>query len=351
MLQNPKNRNSTGLLTSLCVLAFATAAHVSTARAQNAAATNDVTTGAVTAAATASAAPAVAVPAAIAVPEANTSAVSSESSQSAEKSERASSEPVVPLRPVHVQPNTRSEQSAHPGRPYFIEFRARSAYNYGHTFVVHGRVGEPLARKNVVGLHPAGDSGPWVIGHFFPVPSETGWSDGDIGYNDSYIIAKYRVYLTEAEYRVLVSKMRQMQASSPVWHAALYNCNAFTGDIAKFLGLQAPFHWLMPKDYINGIKQMAGGRQELPSAWLERVNPHAAAEQSRMLAAARHQHQMEAAQDAHQTEQAPEQTAAAPANAKPAAASSRKQQAAARSNRAAAPQRANDEVPSFATAQ
>jgi hypothetical protein len=352
-LQNPKNRNSSGLLTSLCVLAFATAAHVSTARAQNATPANDVTTGAVTAA-TASAAPAIAAPSAIiAVPaaEANSSAVNSESSESADKTERASSEPVVPLRPVHVQPNTRSEQSAHPGRPYFIEFRARSAYNYGHTFVVHGRVGEPLTRKSVVGLHPAGDAGPWMIGHLIPVPSETGWSDGDIGYNDAYITAKYRVYLTEAEYRILVSKMRQMQASSPVWHAALYNCNAFTGDIAKFLGMQTPFHWHVPKDYINGIKQMAGGRQELPSSWLERMNPRAAAEQARMLAAARHQHQIDATQEAHQPPQAAPQTAATPVNADPAPANPKPASANSRKQHAAAPQRANDTVPSYATAQ
>ena len=30
------------------------------------------------------------------------------------------------------------------GKPYFIEFRARSAHNYGHTFLVHGKVGQSL---------------------------------------------------------------------------------------------------------------------------------------------------------------------------------------------------------------
>jgi hypothetical protein len=345
MLQNPKNRNSSGLLTSLCVLAFATAAHVSTARAQDAAATTDVTTGA---AVTASAASASAAPSAEA-----TTTIMSESSESAERTERATSEPVVPLRPVHVQPNTRSEQSLHPGRPYFIEFRARSAYNYGHTFVVHGRVGEALTRKSVVGLHPAGDSGPWMLGHFIPVPSETGWSDGDIGYNDSYIIAKYRIYLTEAEYRILLAQMRKMQASSPVWHAAIYNCNAFTGDIAKFLGLQAPLHLLMPKEYINGIKQMAGGRQELPSAWLERMNPRLAAEQAHALVAARHQ-AAQAAQEAREQPQSAPQSVAAPTSANPATAnpkpaSSRREHAAVGPRAAAQP--ANDGVPSYAAAQ
>jgi hypothetical protein len=246
-----------------------------------------------------------------------------------------STDAVTPLKQVEVRPaGTPAASSTE--RPYFVEFRARSAYNYGHTFVVHGRVGDPLTKKSVVGLHPAGDSMPWTIGHFIPVPSETGWSDGDIGYNDRYIIAKYRVFLTEAEYRTVLAKMRQMQANTPLWHAAVYNCNAFTGDIAKYMGLSAPFHWLMPKDYINGIKEMAGGRQQLPSSWLATINPAAAHQQARQeTASTAHQ---QAASTAHQ------QTASAPP------ANARRQHAAV----APAPARRQTAEPSahsFATAQ
>jgi hypothetical protein len=218
-----------------------------------------------------------------------------------------------------------------PGRPYFVEFRARSAYNYGHTFVVHGRVGEPITAKSVVGLHPAGDSVPWTIGHFIPVPSETGWSDGDVGYNDKYIIAKYRVYLTEAEYRTVLGKMRQMQRNTPLWHAAIYNCNAFTGDIARFMGLDAPFHWAMPKDYVNGIKEMAGGRQQLPSTWLASVNPAAAREQAREEIASR----------ARETNSRPQ----------PAPAPNARRQQATGMHTAARPQTETPTAPSYATAQ
>jgi len=188
-------------------------------------------------------------------------------------------EAVTPLDQVEVKPAPKSGVNT-TVRPFYIEFRARAAYNYGHAFVVHGRVGEPLTKRSVVGLHPVGESpASWLIGHVVPVPSETGWSDGDIGYNDRYITAKYRIYLTEAEYRVVTAKLREMQASSPIWSAELYNCVAFVGDIAAFLGLQHPFHWVMPKEYIEGIRRMAGGRQELPSRWLETVNPRLAAQQ------------------------------------------------------------------------
>jgi hypothetical protein len=216
-------------------------------------------------------------------------------------------ETVTPLNQVEVKPAPK------PGvnttlRPYYIEFRARAAYNYGHAFVVHGRVGEPLTKRSVVGLHPIGEAPTfWLIGHVVPVPSETGWSDGDIGYNDRYITAKYRIFLTEAEYRVVSAKLREMQHSSPVWSAELYNCVAFVGDIAAFLGLQHPFHWVMPKEYIEGIRYMAGGRQELPSRWLESVNPRLAAQQAAQFAQAQH-----AAQQTEQAAQEPAQQQAQP---------------------------------------
>ncbi len=150
-------------------------------------------------------------------------------------------------------------------KPYFVEFRARSAYNYGHTFLVHGRVGQRITKKDVVGLHPVSESPlPWMIGHIIPVPSETGASDGDA--EDEYIIARYRVYLSEAEYKPILAKMREWQSSTPLWHAAVYNCNAFVGSIARYMGLQAQMvgaHLQLPKDFIEGLKAMNNGRDTL----------------------------------------------------------------------------------------
>jgi hypothetical protein len=280
MLYNPENRNSLRFVVGLCALAISAGLELSTARAQSAAEDAvTVTTG--SAVATASAAASVSTPATPAAPE------------------------VTTLKPVDVHPSGKPAPTAgDPSRPYFIEFRARAAYNYGHAFVVHGRVGEPITKKSVVGLHPAGDSPvPWMIGHVIPVPSETGWSDGDVGYNDMYITAKYRVFLTEAEYRVLLAKMRQMQANTPLWSATVYNCVAFVGDIAAFLGMDHPFHFVMPKEYIEGIKEKNGGRQQLPSSWLASKDPQAARQQALHQSAAPRQ-------------QAQQQPAPAPTNAR-----------------------------------
>ena len=140
-------------------------------------------------------------------------------------------------------------------KPYFVEFRARSALSYGHTFAVYGRVGAKTGSAQVAGLHPFTESSiPWMMGHLIPVPSETGASDGDT--EDQYIIARYRVRLTEPEYRKMTEYIRRLQASSPVWHAVLYNCNAFVADIARSIGLRTPSSLQMPKEFINDLKDL-----------------------------------------------------------------------------------------------
>ena len=141
-------------------------------------------------------------------------------------------------------------------KPYFIEFRARSALSYGHTFAVYGRVGTKTNALQVAGLHPFSESSvPWMIGHSVRVPSETGASDGDT--EDEYIIAQYeccdrsRIQNTDEQHQEAASQF-------PVWHAVLYNCNAFVADIAKSIGLKSPSSLQMPKELIDEMRQMNG---------------------------------------------------------------------------------------------
>jgi hypothetical protein len=169
-----------------------------------------------------------------------------------------------------AQPAAKRKGTREAGQP-FIEFRSRYALSYGHTFVVFGRlnakgeVGE-IKPEMVAGLHPKGDtSTPWTVGHVVPVPADTGWSDGDL--EEQYVSNRFRVMLTEERYAKLVAHIRQKQASSPLWHAALYNCNLWTGEIAQHLGLKTGFHWLPPQQYIEKIKEMnAAAVQEMNAA-------------------------------------------------------------------------------------
>ncbi|MET0606730.1 MAG: hypothetical protein ABWZ80_09760 [Beijerinckiaceae bacterium] len=113
-----------------------------------------------------------------------------------------------------------------------------------------------MTADQVAGLHPKGE-GPqlWTVGHLMFVPAETGPSDGDL--EDEYISARFRVLLTEAEYRDVAAFIEEKKRSSPLWHAALYNCNAFVRDIALHMGLQAPTDTLMyPPKYINALAAM-----------------------------------------------------------------------------------------------
>src|SRR6202142_800698 len=112
---------------------------------------------------------------------------------------------------------------------YYIEFRARYAWDYGHTYLVHGRVGVPPTKADVAGLSPVGDDATaWVIGHYVPVPAETGWTDGDL--EDKYVSARYPVLMNKDQYDRVVAHIKEMQASSHIWSAELYNCNAFVAD-------------------------------------------------------------------------------------------------------------------------
>jgi len=148
---------------------------------------------------------------------------------------------------------------------YAIEFRARNANSYGHTFSLHGRLDAhgKFIRPVVSGLHPATESPiPWMIGHVVAVPSETGASDGDT--EDQYVLARFRVLLSEGEHKRVLAFIKALNDKSPVWHAVTYNCNAYIGEIARFMGLSAPHSTMaMPKDYIDKLRDLNIARTDL----------------------------------------------------------------------------------------
>jgi hypothetical protein len=145
---------------------------------------------------------------------------------------------------------------------HFIEFRSRYALTYGHSYVVFGRLNQAgqMVNPEVAGLAPKSDDpNVYVLGHLAPVPATTGWTDGDL--EDTYRSASWRVLLTDAEYRKVVASIRKLQASSPLWHASLYNCNAFVGDIARSMGYQVPGVWLRPQQFITRLREMNAGKK------------------------------------------------------------------------------------------
>src|SRR6266704_7052856 len=170
---------------------------------------------------------------------------------------------------------------------YYVDFRARTAASYGHAFVWYGRADQK--QIEVAGLHPATESViPYILGHVLPVPSETGKSYGDL--DDDYLTASYRVYMTEAEAKRVFAYIRHLQATSPLWNAATYNCVAFIQDIARYMGLRVPGnHLLYPEDWVNSLKRINGGRRYMSSpavAQSSSTKPSAAAQKPAASAAA-----------------------------------------------------------------
>jgi hypothetical protein len=146
--------------------------------------------------------------------------------------------------------------------PYYVDFRARTAASYGHAFIWYGKTGEK--QVEVAGLHPAGDTLPYILGHLVFVPSETGASYGDL--DEQYLTASYRVYLNEADAKKVFAYIKHLQATSPLWNAETTNCTLFIGRIASFMGLKAPFHLLKPEAYVNQLRALNDGRQTVQLA-------------------------------------------------------------------------------------
>ena len=143
-----------------------------------------------------------------------------------------------------------------------MDFRARTAASYGHAFIWYGKTGEK--QVEVAGLHPAGDTLPYILGHLVFVPSETGASYGDL--DEQYLTASYRVYLNEADAKKVFAYIKHLQATSPLWNAETTNCTLFIGRIASFMGLKAPFHLLKPEAYVNQLRALNDGRQTVQLA-------------------------------------------------------------------------------------
>ncbi len=167
--------------------------------------------------------------------------------------------------------NTRRRKGriARQKKSHFIEFRARSALSYGHALVVFGKLDKngkvPVDKKGVLipgtieisGLHPASTSTiPWSVGHVIPVPAETGPSDGD--FEDNYVTARYRINLTENEFRKVVAIVAKHKKRGILWSGPVKNCMSYIGAIAKDMGLKSPPIPVLyyPQGFVENLKKL-----------------------------------------------------------------------------------------------
>src|SRR5215831_1574715 len=183
--------------------------------------------------------------------------------------------------PTSAQPQTTSRAI------YYVDFRARTAASYGHAFVWYGRADQK--QIEIAGLHPASESVvPYLLGHIIPVPSETGKSYGDL--DEGYVTASYRVYMTEAEAKDVFAFIKRLQAMSPMWNAATWNCVAFIHAIAMHMDLKVPGnHLLYPEDWVNQLRKLNGGKRDMSSSAVAQASSKPSATAQKPAAPARSQ--------------------------------------------------------------
>jgi hypothetical protein len=72
--------------------------------------------------------------------------------------------------------------------------------------------------------------------------------------------------MDEAQGKEVIAYIKHLQATSPVWNAATWNCVAFIQAIASHMGLRVPGnHLLYPEEWVNRLRQLNGGRRYMAS--------------------------------------------------------------------------------------
>ena len=141
------------------------------------------------------------------------------------------------------------------GAGYFVEFRSRPGYLFGHTYLVYGRTdgrGRRLAQK-YAGAYPTDGQRGLIVGSVIPVPSSVRGVKEDYEERPSNI---YRRKLSAAQYSRLQAVIRRVSADDKHWNLLFANCNDFAIEVADGMGMRAPPSWVLPKDFIAGLRYL-----------------------------------------------------------------------------------------------
>jgi hypothetical protein len=142
-------------------------------------------------------------------------------------------------------------------RPYFVDFRSRAGYFFGHTFIVYGRVdaeGRPRGAR-YAGIYPRDDELGLIIGMAIPVPASVRGVEGDFEEPATNI---YRRRLTAAQYARLEAVVHRVTRSERYWNLLTYNCNDFAVDVAGALNMRTPSSMLLPRSFIAELRVLNG---------------------------------------------------------------------------------------------
>ena len=138
---------------------------------------------------------------------------------------------------------------------YFVDFRSRPGYLFGHTFIVYGQLdghGRPI-KTRYAGNYPTDGQRGLIVGSLIPVPSSVRGVREDYQERPTNI---YRRRLSAAQYARLTRVVGQLRASERQWNLLFQNCNDFAIEVAHGMGMDTPMSWLPPPAFVDGLREL-----------------------------------------------------------------------------------------------
>ncbi len=142
----------------------------------------------------------------------------------------------------------------------FVEFHAELDYFPGNTSFIYGTLnpdGTPQT-STYISYKPAKGVFGLIVGSVIPLPS---FFDGYASNKASVPALKYRVLLTDQQYRKLDTFIQNSRKTRKVFWMYTANCVRLVRDAARAIGLKAPeTTFVLPVTYINELSWANRGR-------------------------------------------------------------------------------------------
>jgi hypothetical protein len=148
-----------------------------------------------------------------------------------------------------VQPARAEYERTHPplilpatpkATAFYVEFRARDeADGFGHSYVTLGStdISGRMQQTVVVGFLPKSADDDRLSKFGLPVTGFVGATRSDFAGRPR---VRFRVVISRTQYFRVLREIRNLRRTWTTYQLALRNCNAFAGQIAITVGLQAP---------------------------------------------------------------------------------------------------------------
>ena len=140
---------------------------------------------------------------------------------------------------------------------YFLEFRSRPGYLFGHSYIVYGRLDDrgKAYDTHLAGIYPTDGQTGLIMGSLFPVRASVRGVEDDFKERPSN---SYRRKLNAAQYARLVRVVNGLKKSEREWDLLFKNCNDFSIAVARGMNMTTPPSWLMPKYFVDGLRLLNG---------------------------------------------------------------------------------------------